>query len=344
VLTATVNPLAPPSDAPGDAQGAIVWTLAGLAPRELGNLTSSTGPDPVPAAVPTMTGLVTDTAALADPSAQAPTAETAGPVTTTISPSPATPMTAAEYAAAFTGSPSLIANLVVFGLRLYDFVATTLHLPPIFELARMVGLTGGSGAPPAFVTMGLDVQVTEYDGWQVYTLTPASPSGEQVVALHGGAYVGQVNFLQWITYANMARETGATVVVPLYPLAPEGTAGTVVPTVADFISEQIAEHGAENVSVLGDSAGGQIALSAVQLMVQRGETVPGHMVLISPVLDNTFTNPNIGLVDDPLIDVAQGRDHAQLWAGGLPLTDPLVSPLYGSLDGLPPIAVYSGSL
>jgi len=68
------------------------------------------------------------------------------------------------------------------------------------------------------------------------------------------------------------------------------------------------------------------------------------MVLISPVLDNTFTNPNVGLVDDPLVDVAHGRDNAQLWAGGLPLTDPLVSPLYGSLDGLPPTAVYSGSL
>jgi len=219
------------------------------------------------------------------------------------------------------------------------------HLPSIDELAPMVGsLLGGSGAPSPLVTLGLNVESSEYDGWQVYTLTPASPSGQQVVALHGGAYVGQVNILQWITYANMARETGATVVVPLFPLAPEGTAGTVVPKVADFISAQIAENGAENVSVLGDSSGGQIALSAVQLMVQQGATVPGHMVLISPVLDNTFSNPNIALVDDPLVSVAHGRENAPLWAGGLPLTDPLVSPIYGSLDGLPPTAIYSGSL
>ncbi len=38
------------------------------------------------------------------------------------------------------------------------------------------------------------------------------------------------------------------------------------------------------------------------------------------------------------------RQYAQLWAGDLDLTDPLVSPLFGSLAGLPPTAVYSGSL
>ena len=54
----------------------------------------------------------------------------------------------------------------------------------------------------------------------------------------------------------MARNTGATVIVPIYPLAPQGTAATVVPAMADLISSQIDQHGAENVSVYGDSAGG----------------------------------------------------------------------------------------
>ena len=56
----------------------------------------------------------------------------------------------------------------------------------------------------------------------------------------------------------MARNTGATVIVPIYPLAPQGTAATVVPAMADLISSQIDQHGAENVSVYGDSAGGDI--------------------------------------------------------------------------------------
>ena len=144
----------------------------------------------------------------------------------------------------------------------------------------------------------------------------------------------------------MARNTGATVIVPIYPLVPQGTAGTVVPAMADLISSQIDQHGAENVSVYGDSAGGAIALAAVQELVRRGDPVPSHMVLISPALDLTFSNPAIQFVDDPVLSGLLPTLHknAQLWAGDLDLTDPLVSPLFGSLAGLPPTAVYSGSL
>ena len=99
----------------------------------------------------------------------------------------------------------------------------------------------------------------------------------------------------------MASNTGATVIVPIYPLVPQGgTAGTVVPAMADLISSQIDQHGAENVSVYGDSLGGTIALAAVQDLVRRGDPVPSHMVLISPALDLTLSNPAIQFVDDPV--------------------------------------------
>ena len=53
----------------------------------------------------------------------------------------------------------------------------------------------------------------------------------------------------------MARDTGATVVVPLYPLAPQGTAATDVPAMAGLISSQIDQHEAKNVSVfVGDAS------------------------------------------------------------------------------------------
>jgi len=72
--------------------------------------------------------------------------------------------------------------------------------------------------------------------------------------------------------------------------------------------------------------------------------VPSHMVLSSPALDATLSNPAVGLVDDPIF-AGIGSDlkkFGQLWAGDLDLTDPLVSPLYGSLAGLPPTTVYAG--
>ena len=70
------------------------------------------------------------------------------------------------------------------------------------------------------------------------------------------------------------------------------------------------------------------------------------MVLISPALDATLSNPAIPFVDDPVLSPLLPTLHknAQLWAGDLDLTDPLVSPLFGSLAGLPPTAVYYGNL
>jgi triacylglycerol lipase len=84
-------------------------------------------------------------------------------------------------------------------------------------------------------------------------------------------------------------------------------------------------------------------LAATQLLHSRGDTQPASMVLASPLLDLTLSNPNIPLADDPLANGEGSRPFLQQWAGDLPLTDPLVSPLYGSLDGLPPTTVYAGS-
>ena len=102
------------------------------------------------------------------------------------------------------------------------------------------------------------MQRSEFEGMPVWTLqSPGSSSEETVVAIHGGAFILQPIIFHWLDYAAMARNTGATVIVPIYPLVPQGgTAGTVVPAMADLISSQIDQHGAENVSVYGDSAGG----------------------------------------------------------------------------------------
>ncbi len=142
----------------------------------------------------------------------------------------------------------------------------------------------------------------------------------------------------------MVHQTGATVQVPIYPLLQEGgTAGTVVPAMAGLISNQIMQHGAANVSVIGDSAGGNLALSAVEYMASQGSQVPSSMVLLSPWLDLGMTNPNIAFAQDPLLPFGPAQQIGKAWAGNLAVTDLMVSPLYGSLSGLPPTYVYAGS-
>ena len=203
-----------------------------------------------------------------------------------------------------------------------------------------------SGYPPCFTVSGLDVHPDKVAGQAVFVIRSGSPSGKYVVALHGGAYVVQPTIVHWFAYAEIARETHATVVVPIYPLAstPQGRAHFVIPAIAELISDQISLHGADNVSVYGDSSGGGMALAAAQLLVQKGQPTPSRMVLISPWLDVTMSNPAIALIEDPVLRIASLRRAGRSWADDLPPTDPMVSPVYGSMAGLPPTAVYCGNM
>jgi triacylglycerol lipase len=189
-----------------------------------------------------------------------------------------------------------------------------------------------SNTPPRLLPLllGETVQHTTYDGMSVVQITPAHPSGDYVVAIHGGAFIFAPSIFHWVNYAVTAYQTGATFEVPIYPLLQQGgTAAPVVNQMAHFISSQITAHGASHVSVTGDSAGGNLALAAVQEIVQTPALgpIPRSMVLLSPWLDLQSTGGVIG----------------KEWAAGLPLTDYRVSPGFGPLTGLPHTTVYTGT-
>ncbi|WP_241011108.1 triacylglycerol lipase LipY [Mycobacterium camsae] len=203
----------------------------------------------------------------------------------------------------------------------------------LLEVPPLAWYIGNGPTPYLTWPLGLSVQYGAYDGMSVVQITPPHPSGEYVVAIHGGGFILPPSIFHWIHYSAMSYQTGATMEVPIYPLVWQGgTAGTVVPTMAGLISSLVTQHGAANVSVTGDSAGGNLALASVQYMVSQGDPVPSRMVLLSPWLD----------IGSPWRDV-WSMQLANMWAGNLAVNNYLVSPLYGSLAGLPPTYVYSGS-
>lgn len=239
------------------------------------------------------------------------------------------------------GRPSLLHEIVALGAKALKTLLTPVGGVLAVVPTKVPFLT--DGVPPFFFTQGLGETHTEFDAMPVLTFTRHESTDKVVVAIHGGAYVGEATIFHWWTYTDVARQTGATVVVPDYTLSPAGTAETEVPRMADFISQLIDEHDADNVSVLGDSAGGGLALLAIQELVRRDSTTPGRLVLLAPWLDVSMSDPRSGDVDDPLLDVANLTKYGKLWAGDLDTQDPLANPLFGSLDGLPPTAVYCSS-
>jgi triacylglycerol lipase len=285
----------------------------------------------------------------------------ANTVVGTVFGAPANPPFSATQTGTYTGGPSLATRFEEAALYpvkpllgFFPGLENQLAAPnsPLLQLFTgdnpLLGI-GLSNTPPRLLPLllGETVQHTTYNGMPVVQITPAHPNGDYVVAIHGGAFIFAPSIFHWLDYTVMAYQTGATIEVPIYPLLQQGgTAGTVVPNMAGFINSQIAAHGASHVSVTGDSAGGNLALAAEEYTLKQNPLapVPSSMVLLSPWLDVTFSNPNIAFVQDPLLPIAPGIQIGQEWAGGLSTKDPMVSPLYGNLAGLPPTYVYTGNL
>jgi triacylglycerol lipase len=272
--------------------------------------------------------------------------------------SPAAPPFAATQVGTFTGGPSLATRIEEAALYpvkpflAFSGLQNQISTPnsPFLSLFTgnnpLFGLFIGNSPPELLpLLLGETVQHNTYNGMPVVQITPAHPDGNYVVAIHGGAFIFAPSIFHWLDYTVMAYQTGATIEVPIYPLLQQGgTAGTVVPQMAGFISSEVIAHGAPHVSVIGDSAGGNLALAAAEYMVAHGEPVPASMVLLSPWLNLAMTNPNIAYVQDPLLPLGPAQVLGKVWAGNLPVSDPMVSPLNGSLSGLPTTYVYSGNL
>ena len=68
------------------------------------------------------------------------------------------------------------------------------------------------------------------------------------------------------------------------------------------------------------------------------------MVLIAPWVDIALENPAVAALQplDPMLDADTSRACGRLWAGEHDLSDPLVSPLFADLSGLPPVHTFLG--
>jgi monoterpene epsilon-lactone hydrolase len=202
-------------------------------------------------------------------------------------------------------------------------------------------------APPRRLDRKVAFSVDTRQCWTCYTVVPrnAPKPTQQVLYVHGGGFIREIIPMHWSLIAKLANKGPAEVTVPIYPLAPHSTACQTVPVATEIAADLIARHGAQNVTLMGDSAGGNILLGIAQTLRRRGLPQPRQLVLISPVLDVSQSNPAIASVAryDHVLGVAGSAACGRLYIGELDSKDPLVSPLYADLTGLAPMVLFSGT-
>ncbi|HVS68575.1 MAG TPA: alpha/beta hydrolase [Mycobacteriales bacterium] len=199
--------------------------------------------------------------------------------------------------------------------------------------------------PSDKVARDLDVSTRNVEGVTVYGLKPTGSAPERhVVYLHGGSYTFEISPFHWRFIKDIAKSAPAGFTVPIYPLAPEQTAAKTVPAMTDLVEQTIDRYGADAVTLMGDSAGGGMALAVAQLLRDRGKQ-PNRTVLISPWLDVTLSEPKAREIEphDVMLTVDGLRHCGLLYAGDLDPNDPRVSPIFGEMKGLAPVDLYIGT-
>src|SRR6267154_4327523 len=168
---------------------------------------------------------------------------------------------------------------------------------------------------------------------------PARPrKGAAILHLHGGWY----NLGTARAYRNfvghIAASAGADAFVPDYRLAPEHPFPAAV-TDVEACYRGLVDKGINKIAVVGDSAGGNLAL--VLLSIDKSAV---GAVAISPVTDLALTGESFETraEADPYFTKSQVAGLVGAYLGRADPKNPLASPLYGDLSGLPPIRVHVG--
>lgn len=177
--------------------------------------------------------------------------------------------------------------------------------------------------------------------------TPASRSSRRhVLYLHGGAYqVGAPSTYRHFTWrvANIAR---ARVLVPDYRLAPEHPFPAALDDAVTSYLWLLAD-GADprRIVIVGDSAGGGLALALLLKLRDLGIVLPSAAVTMSPWTDLALTGASLigNAAADPMINADDIPAFAADYCVGADPRNPYVSPLYGDCTGLPPVMIQVGS-
>jgi len=197
------------------------------------------------------------------------------------------------------------------------------------------------------VSKGVSAESAQLAGIDVDWLRPKGARPDKILLyLHGGAYILGSRRTHRQLVSHMAREAGVTAVMPEYRLAPEHPfpAG-IDDAVAVYRALLEAGYLPQDIVISGDSAGGGLTMATLLALRHAGDPLPGAAVLLSPFLDVTGSGESVTTRADidpwfnpedlPVVARYYCPDETE-WR------NPLVSPVFANVAGLPPMLIQVG--
>lgn len=176
-----------------------------------------------------------------------------------------------------------------------------------------------------------------------WVIPPAIEGGARLLYVHGGSWIGGGCSSHRALISRVAEAARCPALLFEYRLAPEHPfpAGLDDCVAAyDWLRANGPDGpgAASTLYLVGDSAGGNLALALMMRLRDEGKPLPDRAALLSPALDSTASGESAKTRADvdPVIDPGNTAGTFRAYTGGGDVTQPLVSPLFGEFHGLPP--------
>jgi acetyl esterase/lipase len=168
-----------------------------------------------------------------------------------------------------------------------------------------------------------------------------------ILYLHGGAYTMGSCATHRSLAARIAAAGRSATLQPEYRLAPEHPSPAALEE-CTAAYRHLLDGGTPpaQIAVVGDSAGGGLALALAVGLRDAGIPLPAALVYLSPWTDLAMTGESVRTraTVDPVCTVTESALHAAHYAGCAAARAPRVSPVYADLHGLPPLLLHVGDL
>jgi acetyl esterase/lipase len=210
--------------------------------------------------------------------------------------------------------------------------------------ANMEALAATAPMPPDVTTTPVQAGGVSCE----WVAIPGADPSRAVLYFHGGGYTtGSLNTHRRFV-ALLSDRTGARVLNVDYRLGPEHPFPAAVDDALDAYRWLISPDGgcvdADHVVFAGDSAGGGLAAATLVALRDQPDPNPAGAALISPWTDLALSGASMDSRAelDPMCSRESLSRHAERYLGATSASDPLASPLYADLHGLPPLLIHVG--
>ncbi|MDG1263369.1 MAG: alpha/beta hydrolase [Flavobacteriaceae bacterium] len=162
-------------------------------------------------------------------------------------------------------------------------------------------------------------------------------SDKLLIFIHGGAFISGPARHHWDSVKKIAKQTNHKIWMCDYPKSPENKISKISENIDSIYYHALEQFKSNKIYFIGDSVGGTLITSLTQRLILKSMELPKKIILVTPVMDSSLSNPEIIKVDDidPMLSKTGVLSAKKMCAENNDLKNIMISPLFGSFDKFP---------